>query len=181
MSILEKARLIQGWMNEAELDWLSKYARISNIIVEFGSFQGRSTRALADNLPENGKLYAVDTWGGRSFKEDGSQLNVTTLDDMKVFCINLRDHIDSGRVIPTCCKAKHFVMKEKADMVFIDADHRYAAVMEDIQKAMELLRNGGIISGHDYNRDDWPGVKRAVLDSFASPVQTCDSIWWCYV
>ena len=46
-----------------------------------------------------------------------------------------------------------------ADLIFIDADHRYEAVRQDIIKFTPKLRPGGILCGHDI---DYPGVNRAV-------------------
>lgn len=65
----------------------------------------------------------------------------------------------------------------KMDFVFIDGDHHYAAVVEDIRLVRELLNPGALISGHDYELPDWPGVKKAV-DSELGIVSVCDTIWW---
>jgi predicted O-methyltransferase YrrM len=37
------------------------------------------------------------------------------------------------------------------DGVFIDADHSYEAVKQDIQNWLPKIRVGGILAGHDYN------------------------------
>jgi predicted O-methyltransferase YrrM len=42
----------------------------------------------------------------------------------------------------------------QADVVFIDADHDYNAVVRDIQLYYPLVRKDGIFMGHDY---DWKG------------------------
>lgn len=36
------------------------------------------------------------------------------------------------------------------DFVYIDANHRYTAVKQDIAEWYDLLRPGGILAGHDY-------------------------------
>jgi len=36
------------------------------------------------------------------------------------------------------------------DLIFIDADHRYAAVRRDIQNTWPRVRPGGVLCGHDY-------------------------------
>lgn len=45
------------------------------------------------------------------------------------------------------------------DFVFIDADHRYEAVRDDIANWRPKIRVGGYLMGHDIN---WEGVERAV-------------------
>jgi hypothetical protein len=39
---------------------------------------------------------------------------------------------------------------ESLDFVYIDADHEYSHVMEDITEWSKKLKKGGIMSGHDY-------------------------------
>jgi len=74
------------------------------------------------------------------------------------------------------------------DFVFIDADHRYEAVRDDIRAWWPKLRSGGALCGHDYaiHRDGdgiW-GVQRAV-DEFAKSqsLETTvlqDGVWCIY-
>jgi predicted O-methyltransferase YrrM len=45
------------------------------------------------------------------------------------------------------------------DFVFIDAQHTYEAMKEDIATWVPKVRQGGLITGHDYR---WDGVNRAV-------------------
>jgi len=52
------------------------------------------------------------------------------------------------------------------DWVYIDGDHSYEVVKEDLELASKMVKHGGIISGDDYSRYGWPGIKRAV-DEFA--------------
>jgi len=56
--------------------------------------------------------------------------------------------------------------KKSFDFIYIDANHRYDYVREDIQLSMPLLKRDGILGGHDYGFRDWPAidVKEAVDD-----------------
>jgi len=69
------------------------------------------------------------------------------------------------------------------DFVFIDANHMYEPVKEDIEAWYPLIRKDGIISGHDYNgmgdkRRGW-GVKRAVDERFGNNVNVLPGlVWW---
>jgi len=51
------------------------------------------------------------------------------------------------------------------DLVFIDAEHSYEGVKQDIQLWKPLLKSKGILCGHDYHGQygaRYPGVKQAV-------------------
>jgi predicted O-methyltransferase YrrM len=173
--VISKALNIGGWMSTGELLWLATQARKFRTIVEFGSLHGRSTRALADNICEDGKIWAVDPWGNDYIAEDGTNVKINTY-VYPYFLNNLVDHIEADRVIPVRGFSYSFSLPHTVDMVFIDGDHRYETVVRDIKKALELVRPGGIISGHDYDHPGWPGVKKAV-DEFFGEVELKESIW----
>jgi len=170
------AMSIGGWMSECELMWLATMAGKHKNIVEFGSLHGRSTRALADNMMDNGVLWAVDPWSGDYIGIEGERIAIETR-VMPEFIHNLKDHIVTGRVVPVRNFSYRFSLPDKVDMVFIDGDHRYETVVRDIEKAYELLKSDGLICGHDYNHPGWPGVKEAV-DMYVGPVEIIDTIWF---
>jgi len=51
------------------------------------------------------------------------------------------------------------------DFVFIDGDHTYGGVCEDIAMWKPKVRPGGVLCGHDYGNPRCPDVERAVNDS----------------
>lgn len=171
---IQKALNIEGWMSEAELKFLALKATDAELIVEFGCYKGRSTRALADNT--KGKVIAVDPWNGDYPANDGSIHGIRT-DVFDEFKKNLADKIADATVIPIKQFSTDFYMSASPDFVFIDGDHRYETVMKDIKLGLELLRKGGILAGHDYTHRDWPGVKKAV-DEYFPKINQIDSIWW---
>ena len=64
------------------------------------------------------------------------------------------------------------------DFVFIDADHRYEAVLADIAAWRPHVRPGGWLMGHDYNREAHPGVVQAVDECFAGRIETDKNRVW---
>lgn len=171
---ISRALTIPGWMSEKELIWLATQAQKFEKIVEFGSFHGRSTRAMADNC--DGIIWAVDPWDGNYPLENGDMLQTIDTFCMPQFLGNLREYINI-KVIPVRKFSTSFDLQCQVDMVFIDGDHRFDTVVKDIEKAQKLVRNGGIISGHDYSHSLWTGVKQAV-DKLLGTVEIVDTIWF---
>lgn len=178
---ITSAQAIRGWMRRAELSWLAHQACVCHYVLEVGSFHGRSTRALADHCP--GVVYAVDPWNGEYFNDDNTRAGWIDTNVFGEFCWNLNPHIVAGRVIPRRGAAADVLPQLVAqpgrvfDLAFLDGDHRHAEVLRDIDAALELVRPGGILSGHDYGHPSWPGVKQAV-DARYPGAQLCKSIWW---
>lgn len=178
---IKPAQGIPGFMKNAELAWLATYAAHASIIVEVGSWQGRSTRALADHCP--GVVYAVDPWSGDYYTNGGALHRIRT-DVAEAFAQHLADHIARGRVRPRRGEflALHAALVHElgrtVDLLFLDGDHREATVAAEIVAARALVRPGGILAGHDYSHRSWPGVRAAVDAAFGATVQRCQSIWW---
>ena len=68
------------------------------------------------------------------------------------------------------------------DLAFVDADHEEASVRRDIEAWSPLLREGGVLAGHDYARI-WPGVVAAAHGSLPMNVTlhiAPDMVFWWY-
>ena len=65
------------------------------------------------------------------------------------------------------------------DFVFIDGDHNYETVKQDIILWPPKLKGGGILCGDDYGKEHIPGVKRAVDELLPQRKLTkSGTIWW---
>lgn len=62
------------------------------------------------------------------------------------------------------------------DIVFIDADHSYDGVKNDIQAWISKVNPNGIICGHDFS-DRFPGVTDAVKECFSTFTLREDTVW----
>src|SRR5262245_43603198 len=98
---ISRAVTIYGWMSDQSLRWLAEQAQQHQVIVEVGVYQGRTTRALADNTP--GRVYAVDDWkGSRRVKDEvDAMLTIqggkTGTGVVRQFKANLEEHLDSKK------------------------------------------------------------------------------------
>jgi len=54
------------------------------------------------------------------------------------------------------------------DLCYIDGDHSYEAVVQDIKACQPLVKPGKFLGGHDYG-GDCPGVERAVEELLGKP------------
>lgn len=168
---IEKAKQIDGWMTEKELEWLAKTAQTKFTILEIGSWHGRSTRALADNTV--GYVIAVDHFNGSRNEQDSGHASARDQggDDALIkFAENMFDKLMTGKVVAIRGNSENVLSLLaskgfKVEMVFIDGGHSYEEVRYDIKMAMKLTGPNTIVCGHDYC-DAWPGVKRAVAEAF---------------
>ncbi|MBF0608404.1 MAG: class I SAM-dependent methyltransferase [Candidatus Magnetobacterium sp. LHC-1] len=120
--------------------------------LEIGSWCGDSTTVIAKVAREfGGHLYCVDWWRGNvgtDLVDIASSEDVFTTFWKRITAEGLDDV-----VIPIRCRADlaPVILKENSfDFIFIDADHRYKQVLQDIRSYMPLLRRpGGIFCGHD--------------------------------
>jgi predicted O-methyltransferase YrrM len=170
---LEKAKSIDGWMTDHELEWLASAAIKATRILEIGSYKGRSTRAIYDNT--NGIVEIVDPFKGNYYSNDFKELLFTADDNLyRAFLENVKD----TNIIVNRMPFRDYQSPFKFDFIFIDGDHHYVEVKHDIEKAIKLLAHGGIISGHDYNDNSWPDVKRIVDRMFGSLIASKGTIWY---
>lgn len=159
---IERAKTVEGWMSEKELQYLAEAANKSKVIIEVGSWMGRSTCALAEST--YGKVYAVDTWKGSDEPEHAKILagkpEGWLFDQFKANTAHL-DNVET--IQASSIEAADALWKAgiKADMIFIDGDHTEAGAKYDIRVFRSLLSPEGILCGHDY-ASYCPGVIKAV-------------------
>ena len=122
-------------------------------ILEIGSWLGQgSTRVLIEEArKKEGTVYCVDTWKGNPNVEKHQQI-VRDYDVLGTFLKNVEAARGSQLVMPLIMSSGDAarVMRDSAfDLVFIDADHSYAATLSDIKAWRPKIKPGGILCGHD--------------------------------
>ncbi|MGD0523102.1 MAG: FkbM family methyltransferase [Candidatus Microgenomates bacterium] len=132
---------------------------------EIGVEQGDFSEIIC-RLEDVKKLYSIDAWKAyRSYRDHTSQKKLDRF-----------YKISKERLKPYNCEiirkfstdaAKDFA-DESLDFVYIDANHDYKHVYEDITLWSKKVKKGGIISGHDYikrkGQDQYYAVIPAVND-----------------
>lgn len=170
------SEIVSGWMSKLELDWLREKAKTRMVVVEVGCWMGITTRELAAVTP--GKVYAVDTWEGSA--EHKALLAGKDADFLfRNFQGNVNGH---QNVVPIRRHSVNAAEEFKAmgicpDMVFIDAAHDYENVKADILAWREVLAEGGLLCGHDFDQGR-DGVVNAVRELIPNPKTGPGSIWY---
>lgn len=158
---IEHALTVEGWMTEAELAYLAGVAKKSRLIVEVGSWMGRSTSALAANT--RGRVIAVDTWKGSS--EHAPMLAGKSPNWLKIqFMDNTSQYnnIVMAEMTSEAAAALFRGLGIRPDLVFLDASHDYGNVAADIVDWTRTAWELAIICGHDYDPPNWMGIHDAV-------------------
>jgi hypothetical protein len=148
---------------------------------EVGCKEGRTTGHVLKACPKV-FAWAIDPWcampsqkgikGGETYEDwDFAKIEAA-------FWENVGEHKDRVRMLRETSEVASRDMG-KLDLVFIDAAHDYESVKKDIRLWWPLIRDGGMLVGHDWNHK-WPGVERAVADSFdlMRVGVTVDSLWF---
>jgi hypothetical protein len=119
-------------------------ARQPKHVFEFGTFDGRSTRNIHLNAPDDAEITTLDLppdeqnlWGGKSAG----------------FLIN--DLIESGRIRMLHANSMTYdfePFRGAMDFIFVDGGHSYECVSSDTRNALSMIegRSSATIVWHDY-------------------------------
>ena len=116
--------------------------------LEVGSWKGLSASIIARFV---GTLVCVDTWRGADSTPEMAK-EAQNRDIKEVFLNNMTALGLMARVIPVQASSQHavsFVKDNELDFVFLDGDHAYEAISNDIKAWIRKVRPGGILCGHD--------------------------------
>jgi predicted O-methyltransferase YrrM len=172
-----RPRFTEDWFSDESCAALADLARrtdgVAGDVVEVGSWEGRSTIALA-NACRPARVVAVDTWAGSPgevsstlaagrdvFATFERNIRLCTAGNVDVQRRGWRDYF-AGRTGPL-------------RFVFIDAEHTYREVADNIAAVLPLLESGGIVCGDDVHH---PPVQQAVLEAFPDAQRTASLWWW---
>jgi len=162
----EKLNAIEGWLTMPEVGFLyntAQHCKGRGVIVEIGSWQGKSTVCLGagvDASKKNIEIYAVDPHQNSYVHKDFLGENISTFEKFKE---NIKA-ADVGRFIhPIVKKSEEAVRKwaKPIEFLWIDGDHHYGEVKKDFDLWSPFVIDGGIIAFHDANHGD---VQRFLAD-----------------
>ncbi|MDG2039700.1 MAG: class I SAM-dependent methyltransferase, partial [Ilumatobacter sp.] len=166
---MELVANVEGWMSPGQAATLFEAAvncPSGGVIVEIGSFRGRSTIVLATAADPSVQVVAIDPHAGndRGPQEiDGFENEAA--DDHGLFAANLAAAgvADRVRHIREFSDAALDVIDHEIDVLYIDGAHRYAPARADICAWGDRVNDGGTMLIHDSFSS--VGVTLAILRS----------------
>ncbi len=158
-------RTIPGWLSPQEAKTLFDLARsLPNrgpIVVEIGSFQGKSSLVLAKGLKAKigPKLFCIDPFNADGdpcskphYAHIASQISLPLREQ---FIANMKRNrvYDMIELLTGYSTDFAGTFSWPISLLFIDGNHEYDAVLRDYLDWSPLLSEGGIIAMHDVWRD----------------------------
>lgn len=155
---------------------------------EIGVFEGDTSAYLLENMPNLKQLICVDPFV--HYPEHTKTLNPNKAkfhdaDFDKVLNTFLKKTIEYSDRVKLIRKFSHQAAREiedqSLDFVFIDGNHAYAYVREDIQVWGPKIKKGGVLAGHDWNVKGYKnafGVNRAVRELLGRNFKAIRHVWY---
>lgn len=147
-------------------------------MIEIGSYMGESTMLFASSKLFN-KIYAIDPLKGNEVFNETSECSWDEV--LNQFNINTR-FFDNIELIEEYSQYTVSKFEDKSiDFIYIDANHTYESVKNDLQLYLPKLKSNCVIAGHDYCDIKWPGVIKAVNEILGKPNKVYQDSSWVYV
>jgi predicted O-methyltransferase YrrM len=157
---------------EVLADLVREVVGVDGLIVEIGAWEGRSTVALA-NAAFPRIVHSVDTWEGSP--GEISAVLAAERDVHGTWAENVHQltarNVEAHRMgwreyVPT--------ITEPIALAFIDAEHTYTEVRDNVLALLPKMAPGGIICGDDQHH---PPVRQALQELFPDEVMVKATVW----
>lgn len=177
----------QTWMRDAAgteglLDLIKELGDNSNkTMIEIGSFVGESTVMFAQSFK---KVIAVDPFQADYDPADPTSYLFEFKNVYQTYLDRTGAYKNIETIVSTSDEAASKLGGLKYDFVYIDGLHTYDGVKNDIQNYLPLVKDGGVIGGHDYTNQipHLVGVYEAVNAYIGTPDKVFkDNSWIKYI
>ncbi|MCC3528786.1 MAG: tetratricopeptide repeat protein [Microcoleus sp. PH2017_22_RUC_O_B] len=171
---MQTSELVQIKKSIHEESWKPAYKFLPELIQKFNlkvgaeigvAFGGHSEAMLSNTNIE--LLYGIDSYQHSDSYDDPMNLPQA---DFDILCETTKNRLavfgDRFRLIRSNSQQAMGQIDGLLDFVYIDAEHSYQGVWQDLCTWYSKIRVGGLISGHDYGHIAFPGVKQAIDEFF---------------
>jgi hypothetical protein len=136
----------------------------NGIVAEIGVFNGDGSRSIFKRCDPK-ELWLIDTWspGDDESTESAMEHYLNVMSWASSYSTNGK----KIRIIrDQSIAAASYFADEYFDWVYIDADHRYQPVKDDLHVWTSKVKKDGFICGDDFTMYDpsWEGVHKAVIE-----------------
>lgn len=163
-----------GWLQpEVEAELLRRIPRAS-LIVELGSFLGKSARFMLDN--SRARLIAVDTWLGSPELVGHETMTQWGADLFERFVANCWDYRERLTIVrhTTSAALRHFhQVGLRPDLIYVDASHQREDACLDVTLCRRLFPDA-VLVGDDWM---WETVQQGVADAGLVPTSVEGTCW----
>ena len=163
----------EEWFGEESCAALAELAASTNHlwgdVVEVGSWEGRSTIALAAAVAPQ-MVHAVDTWKGS--QGEISEILAAERDVYGQFLKNT----EGLNILPYRMDWRDYFAEFTGPLrfVFIDGLHTYEEVRDQLATVLPLMVQGGIVCGDDNHH---PPIQQAVIEQIPGAFVKA-TLWW---
>jgi hypothetical protein len=164
----EQARAVPGFLAELEfraLALLAYCAPKDGVIVEIGSFKGKSTLALASVARhyELGPVVSIDPHTAPSVTDPSLDGQKSSFDDFlnTIRSANLAEHVEVHRAFSQEVGGG---WNRRIRMLWIDGDHTYKGAKQDFDLFSPHLAEGATVALHDTLNKSFDGPIRVFVE-----------------
>ena len=156
---------------------ISKLLKEPILGAEIGVKEGKFTSYLLSQHPEL-TMFCIDPWTSQpNGNETYGEWNFDEI--YSQYKNRIKPYKDRVIELRGFSKTAVMMVEDKSlDFVFIDAQHDYDSVKQDIDLWLPKVKKGGLLSGHDYH-EQFPGVIKAVNEFFTPEIGDND-VWYMY-
>lgn len=159
--------------NQSQWDLIRNEGSKARVVVELGTYCGLWAGQILEECPNVGELYCID-----KFNNHRTWVNWRN---------SVLPHKNRVTVLPVELEVAENIwsktIKEKIDILYVDADHRFKAVLHDLQFWVPWVRKGGLIICHDWDMSGprgaigrFFGEENITVEKFG-PIEHCESAW----
>jgi hypothetical protein len=171
-------QLVHYFGEKDDREWLLRSFPKHAVCAEVGVYEGRFSELIL-RIARPSKLHLIDPWRyepdpayEKSFyggSKGQSQARMDRMYESVVKCFKSR-RVEVHRETSVGCSSRF--PDNYFDWIYIDGNHLYEFVKQDLEAYFPKVKSGGLVAGDDYGRDPkhWTkdGVKRAVDEAIGA-------------
>lgn len=174
LDILYRMRGGQGAFIDGLKELIGEASR-GETAVEIGAYAGQSTELICDSH-KFGRVITIDPYVDGYDPTDAPITTYKLAEVRRLFYKRAIKYRNLLHLNLLSAEAAGLFQDGSIDFLYIDGNHQYEAVKQDIELFLPKIKHGGLISGHDYTL--FEGVKTAVDERFGAPDRVFSDTSW---